>query len=127
MLNSSVSISFVIAPHSLFTGVVRFAAVNCEANRELCGDRGVQSYPTVRATVPGGPDEEVEYNGERSAAKIKDWALSLLPNGLIASINRKSRMEAFLQDSCGGGGGRKKAAAGVLKATWGACAVLFTK
>lgn len=101
---------------------LQFGAVNCEQHRELCADQQVQAYPTLKSLVPG-EDRLVDFSTEHSAPKIRDAAMALLPGGIITPINRKSRLDSFLQDSCGAG--PKKA--GQQRATWDACAVLFTK
>lgn len=51
---------------------VKFGRVNCEESRGLCGQYGVQGYPTIRF-FSGGKDEP--YEGARSREAFADFAL----------------------------------------------------
>eukprot|EP01092_Planopodium_desertum_P005805 TRINITY_DN24018_c0_g1_i1.p2 TRINITY_DN24018_c0_g1~~TRINITY_DN24018_c0_g1_i1.p2 ORF type:complete len:476 (-),score=180.95 TRINITY_DN24018_c0_g1_i1:36-1463(-) len=56
-------------------GEVPVAKVDCDANGELCGNNGIQGYPTLRFFKNG---ESLEYNGGRT------------PESIIAYIRKKS-------------------------------------
>lgn len=45
--------------------------------KPVCASCRVQGFPTIKAWVGG---KLVEYQGDRSAGNLKNWALSLLPN-----------------------------------------------
>lgn len=101
-------------------GVVRVAAVNCDAQQALCQGQRIKGYPTIRAFKAG---RWIEYKGDRSAGAIKDWALALLPTDVIRTVSKAAHLEEFLKISGGGGGG---AAKGASSARWGAGMLLFT-
>lgn len=58
----------------------------------------------------------MEYQGDRSAGHLKDWALGLLPQSNVAVISKPAQLQAFLKKCAPGAGGVK----------WGACMLLFT-
>ncbi|KAK9806036.1 hypothetical protein WJX73_007755 [Symbiochloris irregularis] len=95
-------------------GVATVAAINCDAHQSLCQKHGVQGFPTIKAFANG---RLVDYNGDRSASHLKDWAISLLPNKVL-TLNRQANLDALLE-RCSSG--KSKAAA-----SWGACMVLAT-
>jgi len=100
-------------------GVVRVAAVNCDAQQALCQGQKIKGYPTIRAFKAG---KWIEYKGDRSAGSIKDWALALLPTDVIKIVSKAPQLEEFLNLSGGGGGAVK----GANSARWGAGVILFT-
>jgi hypothetical protein len=63
----------------------------------------VQGYPTIRAFVNG--KAKAVYQGDRSAAALRNYALGLLPNKVV-TVNREPALRAFLA-RCGGSGGAK--------------------
>jgi protein disulfide-isomerase-like protein len=75
-------------------GVVRVAAVNCEQQQGLCQSQGIQGYPTIKAFKEG---RWMDYRGDRSASSLRDWALKLLPQDAVMTINRESQFEEFLK------------------------------
>lgn len=113
-------------------GVAKVAAVNCDTHQALCSPHNVQGYPTVKAFVPqasGARARSVDFNGERSAKAIHDWALGLLPNHVVSLRDRKG-LDAFLA-TCGGSAGGHKAGAKAggkdgAAASWALCVVLVT-
>jgi protein disulfide-isomerase A6 len=76
-------------------GIIRVAAVNCNAQGTLCQNQGVRSYPTIKAFV-GGRWEDYS-SGDRSASALKDWALSLIPANKINSISKPAHFTDFRQ------------------------------
>ena len=93
--------------------MVRTAAVNCDKHAAVCEGQGVQGYPTIKAFKEG---RWVDYNGDRSATHLKDWALGLLPQSAVTVITKPAQLEPFFKKCAPGAGGAK----------WGACALLFT-
>lgn len=77
-------------------GVVRVSAVNCDDQKSLCSGRGVQGYPTIKAFKSG---QWIDYNGERSASAIKDWALGLLPVENVRVVRDDDALQKFLKAS----------------------------
>ena len=96
-------------------GVVRVAAVNCEAQQGLCQAQGIRGYPTIKAFKGG---KWIEYSqGGRGAGELRDWGLGLLPKDAVLAVGKQAQLDAFLQAS-GGKGNRA--------AKWGAGVLLFT-
>lgn len=81
----------------------------------------VQGFPTIKAFVNG---RTIDYNGDRSAQHLKDWAISLIPQK-VTVIPSADAMTAFLQ-RCGGPGGGKGKKQGKDGASWGGCVLLFS-
>ncbi|KAH8700619.1 hypothetical protein BGW36DRAFT_316682 [Talaromyces proteolyticus] len=66
-------------------GLAKVAAVNCdeEENKPLCGQMGVQGFPTLKIVVPGkkpGKPRVEDYQGQRSAKAIVDSVIDRIPN-----------------------------------------------
>ncbi|RAO69177.1 uncharacterized protein BHQ10_005189 [Talaromyces amestolkiae] len=66
-------------------GLAKVAAVNCddEENKPLCGQMGVQGFPTLKIVVPGkkpGKPRVEDYQGQRSAKAIVDAVAERIPN-----------------------------------------------
>jgi protein disulfide-isomerase-like protein len=95
-------------------GVVRVAAVNCDAQQALCQGQNIKGYPTIKA-LKGG--KWVDYKGDRSAPAMRDWALGLLPNDVVTQVADGKKLDGFLKVSARGAGGG---------ARWGAGMLLFT-
>lgn len=91
-------------------------AVNCDADQELCSQYGVKGFPTIKAFVNGKPQD---YNGDRSAKALTDWALKLVPSGAVQHVDSMSKLEALFGVCKGGGKGGKKASSAL-------CVVLVT-
>lgn len=77
-------------------GVVRVSAVNCEEQKDVCAARGIQGYPTIKAFKGG---QWLDYNGERSASAIKDWALASLPMDHVRVLTDDKALQGFLKAS----------------------------
>eukprot|EP01094_Clydonella_sp_ATCC50884_P024368 TRINITY_DN608_c1_g1_i1.p1 TRINITY_DN608_c1_g1~~TRINITY_DN608_c1_g1_i1.p1 ORF type:complete len:417 (-),score=162.41 TRINITY_DN608_c1_g1_i1:267-1442(-) len=83
-------------------GVVSIGAVNCDEdkNKQLCGQYGVQGFPTIKVAAPNKADAKKkfdDYRGERSAAAIAKFASSSIPN-VVTSVTKKS-FEGFVADA----------------------------
>jgi protein disulfide-isomerase A6 len=66
-------------------GLAKVAAINCddEENKPLCGQMGVQGFPTLKIVVPGkkpGKPRVEDYQGQRSAKAIVDAVVERIPN-----------------------------------------------
>ncbi|EKG22335.1 Thioredoxin [Macrophomina phaseolina MS6] len=66
-------------------GLAKVAAVNCddESNKPLCGQMGVQGFPTLKIVRPGkkpGRPVVEDYQGPRSAKGIVDAVVDKIPN-----------------------------------------------
>ena len=74
----------------------------------------VNGYPTIKAWVNG---RDREYNGDRSAKSIKDFAMGLVPNK-VTNVGSQQQLGSFLAQ-CSRAGGKPAAA-------WGVCILLLT-
>lgn len=66
-------------------GLAKVAAVNCdeESNKALCGQFGVQGFPTLKIVKPGkrpGKPIVEDYQGQRQAKAIVDAVVEKIPN-----------------------------------------------
>lgn len=67
------------------SGLAKVAAVNCdeESNKPLCGQMGVQGFPTLKIVRPGkkaGKPAIEDYQGARSAKAIVEAVKDKIPN-----------------------------------------------
>lgn len=106
-------------------GVATVGAVNCAApgpdGADLCARLGAQGYPTIKAFIPGPPGSGkaarvVDYNGPRSAAAIRDWAVGLLPGKVAGPLSDAKAVDAWVKAAGGRGDGA---------AAWGGAAALL--
>ncbi|KAI9173327.1 hypothetical protein H9P43_007458 [Blastocladiella emersonii ATCC 22665] len=64
-------------------GYAKVGAINCDEERQLCADAGVQGFPVVKAYYTNPKTRKrvaVEYQGDRSTKSVTDFALDRLPN-----------------------------------------------
>ena len=76
----------------------------------------MKGYPTIKSWVNG---KTHDYNGERSASALKNWALSLIPNKVV-TVSKPAQLSDFLQRCSDSSKTGKDAAA------WGLCVLLLT-
>lgn len=67
------------------SGLAKVAAVNCdeESNKPLCGQMGIQGFPTLKIVRPGkktGKPSIEDYKGARSAKAIVEAVIDKIPN-----------------------------------------------
>jgi len=55
-------------------GVARVGAINCDDHKSICGQYSVRGFPTIK--VFGAQKTPSDYNGQRTASAIVDFALS---------------------------------------------------
>ncbi|KNE72203.1 protein disulfide-isomerase domain [Allomyces macrogynus ATCC 38327] len=87
------------AATKLRSSLVRVSAVNCDVEKALCAEQGIQGFPVVKVfyTSPkSGKRIPVEYQGERTAAALIKFTTSKIPNRVV-SIGRKTgyTLDAF--------------------------------
>lgn len=68
-------------------GIAKVAAVNCddEMNKPLCGQMGVQGFPTIKLAKPGkkpGKPAYEDYQGPRQAKAIVETVKGKIPNNV---------------------------------------------
>merc|ERR1711871_403708 len=61
-------------------GMVRFGAVDCSANSDLCKEYEIDTYPKVKLFPTGSYKFVQDWKGEMNMDKIKKWAFKALPN-----------------------------------------------
>ena len=61
-------------------GIVKFAAVNCANEEELCGRFGVTGYPVIKLFPFNRHESPEDYNGRRTGEAIAKWATGHVPN-----------------------------------------------
>ncbi len=76
--------------------MVRVSAVNCDEQKDVCATLGIQGYPTIKAFKGG---QWLDYNGERSASAIRDWALASLPMDHVRVLRDDEALQGFLKAS----------------------------
>jgi len=74
-------------------GLVNVGAVDCDVEKELCGNFGVQGFPTIKifpsktTPVSGKKDSfhkvPEDYQGQRTAAAIVNFALGKIPSFVV--------------------------------------------
>ncbi|EJU03729.1 thioredoxin-like protein [Dacryopinax primogenitus] len=62
--------------------LIPFYAVDCDAeeNKPLCGSQGIKGFPTLKSFPRGLKGVAHDYQQERTAGPIIDWAKSEVPN-----------------------------------------------
>jgi protein disulfide-isomerase A6 len=83
-------------------GLAKVAAVNCDedANKQFCGQMGVQGFPTLKIVRPGkkpGRPVVEDYQGARAAKAIVDAVVEKIPNH-VQKISDKS-LDGWLSTS----------------------------
>jgi protein disulfide-isomerase A6 len=83
-------------------GLAKVAAVDCddEANKPLCGEMGVQGFPTLKIVRPGtkkGRPVVEDYQGARSTKAIVDAVVDKIPNHVKKL--QSSNLDDWLADS----------------------------
>jgi len=72
---------FIKAAESL-APLIPFYAVDCDAeeNKRLCSEQGVKGFPTIKSFPRGSKGVPHDYNGERKAGDIVNWASGEVPS-----------------------------------------------
>ena len=83
-------------------GLAKVAAVNCdeELNKALCGQMGVQGFPTLKIVKPGqkkGKPVVEDYQGQRTAKGIVDAVIDKIPNHVTRL--QDSTLDTWLADT----------------------------
>jgi len=84
-----------------FNSLVPLYAVDCdaEANKPLCGQQGVQGFPTVKLFPRGNQAPPVEYRGERTSKALFSWAMGQIPHGIKRLKTKKDATKWVEQSS----------------------------
>jgi protein disulfide-isomerase A6 len=72
---------FTAAAASL-SPLIPFYAIDCDAaaNKPLCGEQGVQGFPTIKAFPRAGKGAAREYRGDRKRGALVEYAKELVPD-----------------------------------------------
>ncbi|KAK4647877.1 uncharacterized protein QC761_105290 [Podospora bellae-mahoneyi] len=82
-------------------GIAKVAAVDCDddANKQFCGQMGVQGFPTLKIVRPkkgGGKPMVQDYNGQRTASGIVEAVVQAMNNHVV-KVEDKT-LDKFLDD-----------------------------
>jgi len=66
--------------------LIDFFAVDCDAdeNKRLCAEQGIKGFPTIKSFPRGIKSAAHDYQGERTATSIINWAKSEVPSRVTA-------------------------------------------
>ncbi|KIM32824.1 hypothetical protein M408DRAFT_326552 [Serendipita vermifera MAFF 305830] len=80
--------------------LVPFYAVDCDEqkNKQLCGEQGIKGFPTVKSFPRGGKGVPHDYQGERKAKPIADWAGQEVPNK-VESVGKDTELTKWTTKS----------------------------
>jgi protein disulfide-isomerase A6 len=85
-------------------GIVKVGAINMDVHKEIGSSLGVQGFPTIKR-FDGGKSKPVDYQNERSAKALADFALQGLKNLVSARLGGKASSGSSGQRSTGSGSG----------------------
>ncbi len=68
------------------------------ADDHSCDVCRIQGFPTIKAFVNG---RVIDYNGDRSAGHLKDWAISLIPQKVSLSGGSSSHIRSVSSSGIG--------------------------
>lgn len=93
--------------------LIPFYAIDCDAaaNKPLCGEYGVQGFPTIKALSRAGKGAARDYNGERKKGALVEYAKELVPDRvkkLRADEGADKVLNKFLQEVCRSGSIRQR-------------------
>tara|TARA_B100000787_G_scaffold62242_1_gene45711 strand:- start:1171 stop:1704 length:534 start_codon:yes stop_codon:yes gene_type:complete len=73
------------------------AEVDCDEHKNICGEQGVQGFPTIKAYPTGSADGEM-YVGGRSYDDFKAFVDGGALNAVCSSVNKESCTEEELKE-----------------------------
>ncbi|KAJ3058417.1 protein disulfide isomerase (PDI) protein, partial [Quaeritorhiza haematococci] len=79
-------------------GLVKVVAVDCDSHRQLCGQYGIQGFPTVKVFQPNKKGSPLDYQGPRTAAALVDFAVPKIASHvvLVGSKGKAVSYEEFI-------------------------------
>mmetsp|Transcript_35783 Transcript_35783/g.88032 ORF Transcript_35783/g.88032 Transcript_35783/m.88032 type:complete len:408 (-) Transcript_35783:294-1517(-) len=80
------------------SGIVKVAAVNCDAHKKLCDDYSVTSHPTLKVIPPGGFGVQ-DFTGERNAKAVYAWAVRFMTH-FVEKVSADN-LDGFLNQHAG--------------------------
>ena len=85
-------------------GIVKVGAIDCDeqANQPVCGQYGVRGFPTIKlfpGDKTGSKKLAVDYQGDRSAGALVNYAVGRLPDKHVVSLSADaSAIQSSLED-----------------------------
>jgi thioredoxin-like negative regulator of GroEL len=73
------------------------AEVDCDEHKNICGEQGVQGFPTIKAYPAGSADGEM-YEGGRSYDDLKAFVDGGALNAVCSSVNKDSCTKEDLKE-----------------------------
>ncbi|KAI9105767.1 thioredoxin-like protein [Phlyctochytrium arcticum] len=85
---------------SKLSGLAKVVAVDCdvESNKPICGQYGVQGFPTIKIFGAGVKGLPQDYQGPRTAKALVDAAVAKIPSTNIQYINGSGKRSVSLAD-----------------------------
>jgi len=87
---------------SSLAGMVQFVAIDCDDDKEFCATQGIQGFPTLKVFYPYTSSKDagvykknsVDYQGERTAKAISDYAVERMRHVVIRLTHGKTNAGA---------------------------------
>jgi len=79
-------------------GVVKVTAVDCDAQKKICDEYKVTTFPTIKVIPPGGFGTQ-DYDGERTAKAMYSWAVRFISH-FVEKVTAEN-LDAFLNKNAG--------------------------
>lgn len=93
----SLAPKFIRAAEKL-KNIIPFVAVDCDVHKALCGQHGVQGFPTIKTFVKG---RAMDYTGQRTAAALVEAASGLLSSKHITKVSSTAGAVALIASAKG--------------------------
>lgn len=72
-------------------GIVRIGAVNCEEQQSICGQYGIQGFPTIKVFLgdkTGSQKKPTDYQGARSLKPMADYVVSMITDKYVTRLKQ---------------------------------------
>ncbi|KAI9223862.1 thioredoxin-like protein [Blastocladiella britannica] len=78
-------------------GLANVGAVNCDEEKALCAQAGIQGFPVLKVYYTNAKSKKrvpIEFNGERTAKAVQSFVVDRLPN-FVKSVRNEASLERF--------------------------------
>ncbi|KAI9199748.1 uncharacterized protein BJ171DRAFT_570309 [Polychytrium aggregatum] len=81
-------------------GLAKVAAVDCDQHKGLCGQYGIQGFPTIKV-FGANKKAPLDYQGQRTAGPIVDYVVGKIPSFVekIGSGDKQKSYESFIEEN----------------------------
>ena len=81
---------------------VKWAKVDCTQNQSVCGQFGVQGYPTIKAFTPGArsSSDAIPYEGGRTQSDLSNFAEGLFAKNAPPKQVKQLKSQADYKEAC---------------------------